>query len=204
MTRKLLLSENKMKINNFFKKILPLLPVIFIIVFSVILFIYVDPQNLINFVGLENAYLMMFLTAFLGGLSTFNFIPYYSVVLLLVNAGLNPFYVGATSAVGVMCGDSFSYFMGYSGGEIIPTNLKNFLNKVSSVAISKPKMFILGSFLYGCISPFSNDFITISAGIAHIPYRKVMIPLALGNLVFNISFSFLAVYGYEYVKIFFS
>ena len=103
-----------MTTKTFYKKFLLALPILFIISFSLLLYLYVDPENFINLIGLENAYILMFLTAFVGGLTTFNFIPYYSIIILLVSAGLNPLYVGAASAVGVMCGDTFSYFVGYS------------------------------------------------------------------------------------------
>lgn len=191
-------------ISNIKKIFLPLLPFFFLLITSACIYFYVDTDTLLEIIGTKNSYLMMFVIAFLGGLTTFNFIPYYSVIFLLVNAGLNPFLVGASSALGVMCGDTFSYFMGYSGGKAIPENYKYLLEKMATFAQKYPNLFIAVSFIYGSISPLSNDFITIPAGIVKIPYIKVMIPLALGNLVFNISLSYLILYAFDYVKFIFN
>ncbi len=190
-----------MPFENFSKKIIHLLPFLFVILFTVLAYIYVDTKSLLDWIGLENAHLMMFLISFAGGLTTFNFIPYYSVIILLVSAGLNPLYVGIYSALGIMCGDTFSYFMGYSGGQIIPGKYKDIFTKIGNFATKKPKLFIFASFLYGTFSPLPNDFITVSAGIARIPYLKIIVPLMLGNLIFNIGFAYLALYGDQYFTI---
>jgi membrane protein YqaA with SNARE-associated domain len=193
-----------MYIKIFWKKIIPILPLLFVITFTILAYNYVDTQSLLNWVGLENAYLMMFLISMAGGLTTFNFIPYYSVIILLVTAGLPPLYVGFASALGIMCGDTFSYFMGYSGSKILPERYKTFFDKIAGVALKKPKLFIFGSFLYGTFCPLPNDFITVSSGIAKIPYRKIMLPLMFGNLIFNIGIAYIALYGDQYLKIIFN
>ena len=55
-------------------------------------------------------------------------------------------------------------------------------------------------FLYDSLVPLSNDFIVISMGLARYPFWRVMIPLGLGNLVFNISLAYLALYVYGFIK----
>ena len=170
---------------------------------SLIIYLYVDTEALFKIIGTANSYLMMFVIAFLGGMTTFNFIPYYSVIFLLVSAGLNPFFVGLCSAIGVICGDTFSYYMGYSGGKVIPEKYKNFFYRVSAFAEKHPKLFLVLCFIYGCVSPLSNDFITIPAGISKIPFKQVLAPLFFGNLGFNISLAYLVLYAYDYIKFIF-
>jgi membrane protein DedA with SNARE-associated domain len=192
-----------MYLKIFWKKIVPILPFIFVIAFTILAYNYVDTQRLLNWIGLENAYLMMYLISFAGGLTTFNFIPYYSVIILLVSAGLPPVYVGIASALGIMSGDTFSYFMGYSGSKVIPEKYKLIFERIAEWAKRKPKLFIFGSFLYGTFCPLPNDFITVPSGIAKIPYRKIMIPLMLGNLIFNIGVAYISLYGDQYLKLIF-
>jgi membrane protein DedA with SNARE-associated domain len=137
----------------------------------------------------------MFSFALLGGLTTFNTVPYYSLLFLLATTGIDPLYLGLSSAFGVMCGDSFSYLLGRQGGTVIPERFQNFFGKVKNLAEKHEKVFLFFCFLYGSISPLSNDFISLSAGMARIKYWKVMLPLGLGNIVFNVSFAYLCVYG---------
>lgn len=142
----------------------------------------------------------MFSVAALSGLSTFNSVPHLSILIVLANAGVNPLYLGIVSALGVMIGDSFSYFIGKQGAQIIPETLQPLFNWINGLALNYPRAFLLVCFIYGAICPLSNDFITISSGMAKITYRMVMLPLALGNIVFNIAVAYLSVYAYDFVQ----
>jgi hypothetical protein len=46
----------------------------------------------------------------------------------------------------------------------------------------------------------SNDVIVIPAGLVKYPFWKVMLPLALGNLVFNTWLALVAVGGYDLIQ----
>ena len=54
----------------------------------------------------------MYVIALLGGMTTFNTVPYIPLLLLLASAGVNPLLLGLSSAFGVITGDAFSYFIG--------------------------------------------------------------------------------------------
>ena len=55
-------------------------------------------------------------------------------------------------------------------------------------------------FVYSCIIPASNDFITIPAGLARLPFWYVMTPLVLGNIVFDVSLALLATHAYALLQ----
>ncbi len=167
---------------------------------SVFFFFYITPEEIIGYIGLENAYFLMFSVAVLGGMTTFNTVPYYSMLLVLASAGVNPFFLGLSSALGVMCGDSLSYLIGHQGATIIPKKLRALFSRIRTFAELHPRAFPFICLAYGSFSPLSNDFITIPAGMAKIPYVRVMAPLALGNIFFNISLAYLSVYAYDAVK----
>jgi membrane protein YqaA with SNARE-associated domain len=183
-----------------FKKILPIIPLLFGFILTGFFLVYVSPDSLINYIGINNAYFLMFAVAALSGLSTFNSVPYYAILLVLANAGVNPFFLGTASALGVMSGDSFSYFIGRQGSAVIPKILRPVFRKINSWAVNFPRMFPLVCFVYGAICPLSNDFITISSGIAKIAFARVMIPLALGNIIFNITLAYLVQHAFWLVS----
>ncbi|MBP9669516.1 MAG: VTT domain-containing protein [Candidatus Pacebacteria bacterium] len=174
-------------------------PFVLMVGVSLVLLVVITPEALVEWVGLENAYVLMFVTALLGGLTTFNTVPYLSMLLLLASGGLNPFLLGLASACGVMGGDTLSYMVGYQGARVIPSALRSVFERIYTVAEKHPQRFPLVCFLYGALCPLSNDFITIPAGMARITYVRVMVPLALGNLVFNIGMALFASTIYEYV-----
>lgn len=186
------------------KKIIKYLPRILLILFfisiSLFFFFYSSPERLITLIGVQNAYALIFILAFLGGMTTFTGIPYHLVLITLATGGLNPLLLGLSTAIGVMLGDSTSYYVGYQGSVIIPKTLQRILQRIRNFALKYPKILPLFFFLYGSISPFSNDFIVISMGLSQYPYWRVMVPLGLGNLVFNISLAYLSTQAYSLLK----
>src|SRR3989304_4912501 len=162
------------------KDLLKYLPRILLILFFIgcsFLLYYSSPEKLIEFIGVENAYFFIFILALIGGITTFSGIPYHLVLVTL--------------------GDSTSYYVGHQGKVILPQNIQNFLGRISAFGFKHPRLLPLFFFLYGSFVPFSNDFIVISMGLARYPFWRVMLPLGAGNLVFNISLAFFALYAYD-------
>ncbi|HEY4503187.1 MAG TPA: hypothetical protein VJC14_02015 [Candidatus Paceibacterota bacterium] len=186
-----------MKINSWY--ILRLTPLL-LFIGATVFFYYSSPEEIIRIIGIENAYVLMFVLALLGGLSTFSGVPYHVVLVMLASGGLNPLLVGISAASGVIVGDSTSYYLGYSGGAIIPQGIQKTLKKFCAFCLARPRVLPIAFFIYGSLVPFSNDFIVISMGLARYSFWRVMIPLGLGNFVFNISLAYLAVYAYSFLK----
>jgi membrane protein DedA with SNARE-associated domain len=182
------------------RTVLALLPFSIGVIVSITFFFFIDANSIVDYIGTQNAYLMMYTMATLGGLTTFNTIPYFSIILVLATAGVNPVFLGLSSALGVMTGDSFSYLTGRQGATLIPGRLHRLFTNIHELATRHPKTFPIVCFVYGCVSPLSNDFITIPAGMAKIPYWRVMGPLGIGNIIFNITFAYLSVYAYDWVQ----
>lgn len=181
-------------------KHLPVIVFIILIIGYSFFLLNFSPEELINFIGIENAYFLIFVLAFIGGLSTFSGVPYHLVLIALAAGGINPIFLGLSASLGVMLGDSTSYFIGYHGSAIVPNGVQKFLQKVQSFFMRYPKLLPLFFFLYGSFVPFSNDFIVISMGLARYPFWRVMIPLGLGNMVFNVSLAFLAIHAYGFLQ----
>lgn len=173
---------------------------IFVFISVSVFFYYSSPEELIRYIGVENAYILMFFLALWGGLTTFSGVPYHAVLVLLASGGLNSIILGVSAAIGVTLGDTTSYYIGYSGGIIIPRKIQNILKKFCSFCLARPKFLPAAFFLYGSLVPLSNDFIVISMGLARYPFWRTMIPLGLGNLVFNISLAYIALYAYDFLK----
>jgi membrane protein YqaA with SNARE-associated domain len=185
------------------KNILAILPFAIGVVISLVFLFFLSPTSIVDYIGIQNAYILMYVIAAASGLTTFNTVPYYPVMLVLANAGVNPILLGLAAAVGVMTGDSFSYLVGHQGATVIPKFLRTMFTKIYEVAVAHPRLFPVVCFFYGSLSPLSNDFITIPSGMARIPYWRVILPLGLGNIVFNITFAYLAIYAYDWVTLVF-
>src|SRR3989344_4890048 len=149
--------------------------------------LYYSPEGLIDLIGIKNAYFFLFALAFLSGISIFGGIPYHLVLIALAAGGLDPWLLALAAAGGVMLGDSTSYFIGYQVRIIV----------LSSWLAKYPRRVPFFFLLYGSLVPFSNDFVGITTGLARYPFARVMLPLGVGNLIFNATLALLSPYLYD-------
>ena len=170
-----------------------------------LLFLYnFPPMEIVQFIGVNNGYLLTFFASLLGGTSILIPFPYHLIIFTLASGGLNPFLLGIFAGTGILIGDSTSYFIGYTGREIITGRLQLFFKRLYDWCLKKPK-WVLPTFLYvySSIIPTPNDLIIVPLGFARYPYTRVVIPLWLGAITFNTLLAFAGVYGFEWVVSFF-
>lgn len=159
-----------------------------------------SPGKIVESLGVGNGYLIAFIAAFFAGISTFTSAPYALIVITLGAGGLSPILIGLVSAFGLFLGDSTSYMLGYYGHHVVPTKLQEELQKVHAWLMARKRAWTIPVFifLYGAFFPFSNDLVVISFGLARYPFWRVMAPLALGSIIFNMILAYLGKYGVGY------
>lgn len=171
---------------------LPWVLLLIVVVAGTVLLWQLSPEELVARVGSANAYALLFGLAFVSGLSLFGATPYHLVVVTLSLGGMSPWWLGLTAATGVMAGDVFSYALGYGGQELVPARVAGWAKRLAAFLHRYPRLTPGFFFLYGSVAPFSNDLVGVTMGLARFPFVRVMVPLALGNLVFNTALAFLA------------
>ena len=62
------------------RTILALLPFSIGVLVSMVFFFFVSADTVVDYIGLQNAYVLMYVMAALGGMTTFNTIPYFSII----------------------------------------------------------------------------------------------------------------------------
>jgi uncharacterized membrane protein YdjX (TVP38/TMEM64 family) len=179
----------KLKLDK--KKIFGILAILLTVAFS--LFVASVPNSFFTqYIGTENIYLFMYLIALVGSISTFASIPYPLILIGLVGGGANPVYAGLASALGVVSADAFTFFAVQKGKVLLNEKLQKSVEYLGSLIEKYPKLVTPGLLLYGTCSPLSNDFAVITFSLMKFPYLKVALPLAIGNIIYNIT---LAYYG---------
>ena len=163
------------------------------------IFYFLQPETIISYVGVENAYVFMAILAFIGGVSTFSGVPYQLVLVSLASGGLNPWLLGLVTGISVMIGDSTSYFVGKKSRDLISAETFQRFEFIERLYARYPKSMPAIFLAYGSLCPLPNDVLTIPLGILGYPFWRMIIPLAIGNIIFNIGLSLLAVYAYDYL-----
>lgn len=189
------------KRSNLFRKLLIVFFIILIIVISFLIFYY-KPQKVVELIGVRNSYIIAFISGLLGGVSILFPFPYYLLVFSFGAGGLNPILLGLVAGFGVILGESTSYLVGYHGREILPNRIQALFNKIGAWSSNKSNSIYISIFLflYGAFIPLPNDVIILSLAAAKYNYWKLIIPLGLGNIIFNIMVAYFGLYG---LKLFF-
>lgn len=167
---------------------------VFILIWSFLLF-YFSPMSIVQSLGVTNSYLFLALMAFIGGTSILLPIPYHIFTISFAAAGLNPFLLGIAAGLGALIGDSTTYYIAYRGHDIIPRKNK-FFNKIFDWLLNKKPFFLpIFAFFYAALIPLSDDIIMIPAGLAHYPFKRLIISLGLGKILFHTLLAFSGFYG---------
>lgn len=164
-----------------------------------LLFVSIPSDTLIGYVGTENGYLLMYLIAFMGSITTFAGIPYPLFLINLVAGGFSPIFMGLVSAAGVSTADSFTFFATKKGGALLSEKLYHSFARIAVHIENHPAILTPGLMLYGVVSPLSNDFAVISLSLMQYRYIRVVLPLAVGNVAYNIGIAYLGAYAYSWI-----
>lgn len=148
----------------------------------------IGAERIVAFVGAENGYVVMFLVALFGGLSTFTSVTYFATVLTLGSAGLNPVGLAAASSMGVSIGDAIFYFIGYLGlRHVVAGWIGRAIHRASVWLETKPRAFVFAAvYAYAAFTPLPNDLLAVALGAMRQPLFLILPALILGNFTLTL------------------
>ncbi len=143
----------------------------------------VGAERIVAFIGAENGYVVMFLVAFFGGLSTFTSVTYFATVFTLASAGLNPVGIALASSAGVSVGDVIFYYIGYLGlRHVVAGWVSRAIARTSTWLERKPRAFVFAAvYVYAGFTPLPNDVLAVALGAMRQPLLLILPALILGN-----------------------
>lgn len=167
----------------------------FIGVFSWILF-HFGPGAIVETIGVKNSYGVMFLMSVFGGVSTFTSVSYLATLSTLAIGGLNPLLLGFVAGTGLLISDSFFFYLGKEGRYIATGKPKEWAEKFETWLRKKPQWMVpVVTYVYTGLTPLPNDVLTIALAFAEVKYKRIVLPLWLGNMTLTALVGYLAVQG---------
>ncbi len=165
-----------------------------VLTWSVALYL-VSPELIVSKLG-AHTFAAVFVAGVLGGTSIVFPFPYYLVVATAAAGGANPYLVGLCAGLGVIVGDTTSYFVGHAGRAVLPAGVSRAVAFVRRwVADIHTVKFYAFLFVYGAVMPLPNDVVMVPLGAAGVPFWRVILPFGAGNIVFNVAVAWLTVRG---------
>ncbi|MBN1544870.1 hypothetical protein JW898_05420 [Candidatus Woesearchaeota archaeon] len=165
----------------------------FIVFWSVLLY-FITPHRLVDGIGVQNGYILSFLFGVFGEAATFTALSYYPAIVTLAAGGLNPFILGLIAGTGMTMGNSIYFFFGRETRNVLSENLEKQARKVLRWVEGKPNWILqMIMFIYVGFTPFPNNLLTASGGITGVPFRKMILPLFLGNVVLTTTIAYITI-----------
>lgn len=178
------------------KKYLIFLSIILVIIAWITFLSFFTPSEIIVRLGAENSYIIFFLIAAIGGSSIITASSYYIVVPIFAIAGLNPVFLGLVGGAGVTIGDSIYFYLGSKGKEVSPKKVNKKLERIHKSLEKKPKWTLpIFIYVYSGFIPLPNDIMTFLFGISGHSYKKIFLPLLLGNMTGTMILAYLTILG---------
>ncbi|TXD36349.1 hypothetical protein FRC96_09730 [Lujinxingia vulgaris] len=156
-------------------------------------FIYTEPEAVIAWMGVENSYLVGFLISVFGALGSVTPFSTYPAVYAMATTEVNLVILIPLVAIGLTLGDALFFYFGVTAQSVMPRWLENWMERVWQWLQTKPEIFLqIFIFLYVGFSPFANNLLTAPLAMAGYRFRKIVVPLTLGNCSLPIAASYLA------------
>lgn len=188
--------SKKLKKSNGKKVIVFVLMLIFIVGLSVLL-TFVKPEEIIEIIGVKNGYLIIAIFALFGGISAFTSVSFYATLVTFTIGGLNPFILALVSAPSLFIGDSVYYYFGHTLNNLLSPKMLKYTDKIKAF-LHRPRVYKFSPiliYLYVGVSPLPPDVLIITLSISKYPYKRMIVPLLLGEITFVLIVSMLAQRG---------
>lgn len=166
--------------------------VILAVAFSLALY-FIGAERIVEIIGVENTYLVIFFIALFGGMTSIGGVSYTGSIITFVAGGASPWIIALAAGLGTTLGDVTYYMVARHGSKALGDGwLSTKVKKVSEWLKNRSaKMKFLVVYLYMGFTPFPNDPLTITLGLSRVP-KKIVIPaLALGDTTFAFLLAYL-------------
>lgn len=182
------------------KRVIYFIGVALLIIVWIITIILIGPNNIVDAIGEENGYLLAFVIAVAGGVSTLTSSTFTLTIITLVAGGLSPYILGVVGGTGLLIGDSLFYYLGSNVSYLLSGQSKKWIDKLSAWLENRPKWLVPGIvFVYVGFFPLPNDVLTVTLGLGSYRYRRIVLPIWLGNILFTIIVGVLTQHGYQLI-----
>ena len=149
----------------------------------VLILALITPQEIVDYVGVENTYLVSFLLAVFGGLSTVTGISFFASVATFSRGGASPVLLALFGGLGIFISDSIFFLIAQYGVDI----LRKKVQPISLWFISRMENFSLGTIMVGVyiyigFTPLPNDVLMIALAFVGMPFRRLAPVLMAGSI----------------------
>jgi membrane protein DedA with SNARE-associated domain len=145
------------------------------LILSVNLFLYFyGVERVVSLIGVENAYLVIFLIATIGGLSALTGTALITNIATFASGGADLLYITLAAGLGIFISDSIFYVLATYGRRSVPENWEKTLKKMEEWVKKYPTWLVLVcAYVYMSATPFPSDVLMVALVLGGYSYKKV-------------------------------
>ncbi len=144
-------------------------------------------------------YLGVLIVAIIAGLNALIPIPAATFVPIFIAGGLSMPIIIATLVAGTVMADLVSFYLGRFSSDYVTKNYPSTYAHIVHMYENHSRWLPVFVFAYAAFVPFPTEAYLLPFGILGIPVRRFIVPVILGNIVYQT----LAVYGVQNVFLYF-
>jgi len=144
-------------------------------------------------------YLGVFIISFIGSVSVVFPVP-YTIVIYLLGAVLDPFFVAVSGGLGSALGEFSGYALGYYGRTVVSKERRRKMDCMVKVFDRYGPVAI---FLFA-LTPLPDDLLFIPLGVMRYSFLKAFIPALFGKMLMTFILAYSGQQSIELIKILFA
>lgn len=165
------------------KKYQALYSVFFILIAVSTVLYYYPPDQVVEYIGVENSYLATFLIAAFGGLSSVTSGVFYAAVATFSSGGASPWLLGLIGGIGIAIGDSIIFGLFTYGVKGLSDVWEDRVEQIRTHIERYPDYAVyVGLFLILGVSPLPNDIVMFALVVLGFKYVKIAPILVLAGI----------------------
>ena len=164
------------------------------------LYIFYSPKDLILQLGVRNSFVVVFFVSLVGAFTSMTKFSAYPMIIAMVAGQLNFLVVGLVAGIGLATGDILFFVFGHSARDLTGYKGKKKLEKVLEKLQQMKHIFVqFLIFIYIAATPLPNNLLSGSLAFTGYPFKKVVVPLVMGDIAFCTLVAWLAFMGISLV-----
>lgn len=164
----------------------------------VVLIFVVPPDEIVRRLGMENAYGVVLMLSVIGALGSMTTFSSYPAIVTFAAGGMSVGALGLVSGVGLTVGDALFYTLVTEVSGLLRGRAREKAVEVGEWLESRPRWVIpVVVYVWVGLLPLANNVLTAALALSGYRFRKILLPIFLGNVTFPLGVAYLASLGIE-------
>lgn len=183
--------KKESKIKKHKKKILIFIAFILLLSGIIYFFMTVNPEEMVEKIGVENGYILALFTSFFAGFSMVTTASAYSFLAALIAGGLNPLILGLIGWLSLSLWDMTMYYLWRKGRDLVTGRFNKEIQYVSDTLEKRnlERFIPIISYIYIAFTPLPNDMLLIFLATIKFSPKKTALIIILWDFTLMLAFT---------------